>query len=130
LAPAQSATPRPPRTRRPPLRRRPPPSSLPFAAAVPTAGPALAATAADYAKKAEKILLDYTAELPLVADSEALVTKIADKMLGGQISATLKAEAKAAGIEFTPPAAAAPTIAIAGLERLEAALGVLPKAKS
>ena len=42
------------------------------------------------------MLLDYTAELPLVADSEALVTKIADKMLGGQISATLKAEAKAA----------------------------------
>jgi uncharacterized protein (DUF1800 family) len=50
---------------------------------------------------ANSVLLDYTAELPLVGDSEALVTKIADKMLGGQISATLKAEAKAA-IERVP----------------------------
>jgi uncharacterized protein (DUF1800 family) len=50
---------------------------------------------------ANSVLLDYTAELPLVADSEALVTRIADKMLGGQISATLKAEAKAA-IERVP----------------------------
>ena len=50
---------------------------------------------------ANSVLLDYTTELPLVADSEALVTKIADKMLGGQISATLKAEAKAA-IERVP----------------------------
>jgi hypothetical protein len=45
---------------------------------------------------ATSVLLDYSAELPLAGDSEALVTKIADKMLGGQISATLKAEAKAA----------------------------------
>jgi hypothetical protein len=50
---------------------------------------------------ANSVLLDYTAELPLVGDSEALVTKIADKMLGGQISATLKAEAKAA-VERVP----------------------------
>ena len=45
---------------------------------------------------ANSVLLDYTGELALAGDSEALVTKIADKMLGGQISATLKAEAKAA----------------------------------
>ena len=38
---------------------------------------------------------------PLAGDSEALVTKIADKLLGGQISATLKAEAKAA-VERVP----------------------------
>jgi hypothetical protein len=50
---------------------------------------------------ANSVLLDYTAELPLAGDSEALVTKIADKMLGGQISATLKAEAKAA-VERVP----------------------------
>jgi hypothetical protein len=37
---------------------------------------------------------------------------------------------KAAGIEFTPPAAAPPTIAIAGLERLQAKLDALSKAKS
>ena len=45
---------------------------------------------------ATSVLLDYSAEVPLAGDSEALVNKIADKMLGGQISATLKAEAKAA----------------------------------
>ena len=45
---------------------------------------------------ANAVLLDYSAELPLAGDSEALVNRIAEKLLGGQISATLKAEAKAA----------------------------------
>jgi uncharacterized protein (DUF1800 family) len=45
---------------------------------------------------ANSVLLDYTTELPLAGDSEALVNRIAEKLLGGQISATLKAEAKAA----------------------------------
>jgi uncharacterized protein (DUF1800 family) len=45
---------------------------------------------------ATSVLLDYSAEVPLAGDSEALVSRIAEKMLGGQISATLKTEAKAA----------------------------------
>jgi uncharacterized protein (DUF1800 family) len=45
---------------------------------------------------ANSVLLDYSAELPLAGDSEALVNRIAEKLLGGQISAPLKAEAKAA----------------------------------
>ena len=50
---------------------------------------------------ANAIVLDYSAEVALAGDSEALVNRIAEKMLGGQISATLKAEAKAA-IERVP----------------------------
>jgi uncharacterized protein (DUF1800 family) len=50
---------------------------------------------------ATAIVMDYSAEVPLAGDSEALVNRIADKMLGGQISAPLKAEAKAA-IERVP----------------------------
>ena len=45
---------------------------------------------------ANAVLLDYSAELPLAGDSEALVNRIAEKLLGGQVSAALKAEAKAA----------------------------------
>jgi uncharacterized protein (DUF1800 family) len=42
-----------------------------------------------------QIFIDTSAEQALIADSEALVNKIAGKLLGGEISATLKAEAKA-----------------------------------
>jgi hypothetical protein len=45
---------------------------------------------------ANAIVLDTTQELALAGDSEALVNKIADKLLGTAPSATLKAEAKAA----------------------------------
>ena len=41
-------------------------------------------------------MIDITQEVALAADSEALVNRIAEKLLGGQISPTLKAEAKAA----------------------------------
>ena len=44
---------------------------------------------------ADVVAIDTTAEVAAAADSEALVTKIADKLLAGQISTTLKAEAKA-----------------------------------
>ena len=45
---------------------------------------------------ANAIVLDTTQELALAGDSEGLVNKIADKLLGTAPSATLKAEAKAA----------------------------------
>ncbi len=45
---------------------------------------------------ANAIVLDTTQELALAGDSEALVNKIADKLLGTAASTTLKAEAKAA----------------------------------
>jgi uncharacterized protein (DUF1800 family) len=44
----------------------------------------------------EGVVIDITQEVSLAADSEALVNRIAEKLLGGQISPTLKAEAKAA----------------------------------
>ena len=44
----------------------------------------------------EGVVIDITQEVALAADSEALVNRIAEKLLGGQISPTLKAEAKAA----------------------------------
>lgn len=63
-----------------------------------------------------------------------LMCFVADVETSGRVKSDLHFDIfkrfKAAGIEFTPPAAAPPTIAIAGLERLEAALGALPKAKS
>ncbi len=45
---------------------------------------------------AEGVVIDITQEVALAADSEALVNRIAEKLLGGQVSPTLKAEAKAA----------------------------------
>lgn len=43
----------------------------------------------------DAVFIDTTAETALAGDSEALVNKVADKLLGGQISADLKAQAKA-----------------------------------
>jgi uncharacterized protein (DUF1800 family) len=40
------------------------------------------------------IALDTTAEQALIADADALVTKVADKLLGGQISAPLRTAAR------------------------------------
>jgi small-conductance mechanosensitive channel len=63
-----------------------------------------------------------------------LMCFVADVETSGRVKSDLHFDIfkrfKAAGLEFTPPAAAPPTIAIAGLERLEAALGALPTAKS
>jgi uncharacterized protein (DUF1800 family) len=42
------------------------------------------------------VAIDITQEVALAGDSEALVNRIAERLLGGQISPTLKAEAKAA----------------------------------
>jgi uncharacterized protein (DUF1800 family) len=50
----------------------------------------IARTTAQTGLGAEVVFIDTTAETALVADSEALVTKVADKLLGGQISADLK----------------------------------------
>lgn len=51
------------------------------------------------------IVMDFTQEVALAGDAEALVTRIAGKLLGGQISATLKAEAQAA-VERVPATSA------------------------
>ena len=51
------------------------------------------------------IVMDFAPELAVAGDSEALVTRIADKLLGGQISPTLKAEARAA-VERVPATSA------------------------
>ena len=63
-----------------------------------------------------------------------LMCFVADVETSGRVKSDLHFDIfkrfKAAGLEFTPPAPAPPTIAIAGLERLEAALGALPTAKS
>jgi hypothetical protein len=45
---------------------------------------------------ANAIVMDFSQEVALAGDSEALVNRIAEKLLGGTISPTLKAEAKAA----------------------------------
>ena len=62
-----------------------------------------------------------------------LMCFVADVETSGRVKSDLHFDIfrrfKAAGLEFTPPAAS-PTIAIAGLERLEAALRILPTAKS
>jgi uncharacterized protein (DUF1800 family) len=50
---------------------------------------------------ANAIVLDFTQEAALAGDSEALVNRIAERLLGGTISPTLKAEAKAA-VERAP----------------------------
>jgi uncharacterized protein (DUF1800 family) len=47
------------------------------------------------ALRPDTIVLDTSAEIALAADSEALVTRIAERLLAGQISATLKTQAKA-----------------------------------
>ena len=63
-----------------------------------------------------------------------LMCFVADVETSGRVKSDLHFDIfkrfKAVGIDFTPPAAAPPTIAIAGLERLEAVLGALPTAKS
>jgi len=46
-------------------------------------------------------VLDTTQELNLAGDSEALANRIADKLVGAPLSATLKTEAKAA-VERVP----------------------------
>ncbi len=54
---------------------------------------------------ANAIVLDFSQEVALAGDSEALVNRIAEKLLGGTISPTLKAEAKAA-VERVPATSA------------------------
>jgi uncharacterized protein (DUF1800 family) len=49
----------------------------------------------------DAIVMDYTQEVALANDSEALVNRLIDKLFGAPVSATLKAEAKAA-IERVP----------------------------
>jgi uncharacterized protein (DUF1800 family) len=53
----------------------------------------------------EGVVIDITQEVALAGDSEALVNRIADKLLGGTISPTLKTEAKAA-VERVPATSA------------------------
>ena len=62
---------------------------------------------------ADFMYINTTEEVAIAADSEALVNKVAEKLLGGasQMSATLKAEAKAQ-IERTTVPAANPATAI------------------
>ena len=63
-----------------------------------------------------------------------LMCFVADVETSGRVKSDLHFDIfkrfKAVGIEFTPPAATPPTIAIAGLERLQAALDALPNARS
>lgn len=47
------------------------------------------------AQRPDIVMIDLSAERALAADSEALVNAIADKLVGGPISATLKTQAKA-----------------------------------
>jgi uncharacterized protein (DUF1800 family) len=47
------------------------------------------------ALRPDTIVLDTAADVAVAGDSEALVTRIADRLLAGQISTTLKTEAKA-----------------------------------
>jgi uncharacterized protein (DUF1800 family) len=54
---------------------------------------------------ANAVVMDFSQATALAADSEALVNRIAEKLLGGTISPTLKAEAKAA-VERVPAASA------------------------
>jgi len=54
---------------------------------------------------ANAIVMDISQEAALAGDSEALVNRIAEKLLGGTISPTLKAEAKAA-VERVPATSA------------------------
>ncbi len=51
--------------------------------------------------KPEDIFLDYSAELPVAADSNALLNRVADKLTGGALSSELRTEALAA-IERVP----------------------------
>ena len=62
---------------------------------------------------ADLMYINTTEEAAIAADSEALINKVADKLLGGasQMSATLKAEAKAQ-IERTTVPTANPATAI------------------
>jgi uncharacterized protein (DUF1800 family) len=53
----------------------------------------------------EGVVIDITQEVALAADSEALVNRIAEKLLGGTISPTLKAEARAV-VERVPATSA------------------------
>ena len=69
---------------------------------------AVARTTAQTGLGADVIFIDTTAETALAADSEALVNKVADKLLAGQISATLKAQTKTQ-IELSPATTAAAT---------------------
>jgi len=54
---------------------------------------------------ANAVVMDFSQEVTLAGDPEALVNRIADKLLGGTISPTLKAEARAA-VERVPAASA------------------------
>jgi uncharacterized protein (DUF1800 family) len=58
----------------------------------------------------EGVVIDITQEVALAGDSEALVNRIADKLLGGTISPTLKTEAKAA-VERVPATSAGQRVA-------------------
>ena len=54
---------------------------------------------------ANAIVMDFSQEVALAGDSEALVNRLAEKLLGGAISPALKAEAKAA-VERVPATSA------------------------
>jgi uncharacterized protein (DUF1800 family) len=56
---------------------------------------AISRTTAQTGLGADVVFIDTTQETAAAADSEALVTRVADKLLGGQISAELKATTKA-----------------------------------
>ena len=56
---------------------------------------AIGRTTAQTGLGADVVVIDTTAETALAADSESLVNKVADRLLAGQISATLKAQTKA-----------------------------------
>jgi len=59
---------------------------------------------------ANAIVMDFTQEAALAGDAEALVNRITEKLLGGTISPTLKAEAKAA-VERVPATSAGQRVA-------------------
>jgi len=71
------------------------------------------AQAAGAAFNPDRMFITTTDELAIAADSEALINRVAEKLLGGagQMSATLKSEAKAQ-IDRTPVPATNPTAAL------------------
>jgi uncharacterized protein (DUF1800 family) len=69
---------------------------------------AISRTTAQTGLGADVVYIDTTAETALAADSEALVNRVADKLLAGQISVDLKAQTKAQ-VERSPATTAAAT---------------------
>ena len=62
------------------------------------------------ALRADTIVLDTSAELALAADSDALVTRIAERLMAGQISATLRTQAKGM-VDIVPASSAQQRVA-------------------